>query len=177
MTLSRTIDRRVAAFAIFAGIVVVAFVAQNAAISSPAPLRSDSLPVLASLPLAPTTADVAAAITVPESRVAAVNNACETENWPYCSKGCLRGEAAAPAPRQVHLQPASTTQTPRSAPINVALADTSARQASEQHQLSEVPRRRKLRQIQRYASRPMLRVRLTPQPEPGEFGQVLAFSW
>lgn len=177
MTFSRTIDRRAAALAISIGFVAVAFVAQNAAMSRPAPVRSDPLPVLASLPLAQATADVPAAPFVSESRVAVAKNACENQNWPYYSKECLRGEAAAPTPRQVHLQPASITPTSPPAAVTVALANTGARQSSEPRQLSETPRRRKARPTQRSAGRLVVRVRQIQQPEREESAQALAFSW
>lgn len=138
MTFPWTIDRRVAALAIFSGCVAVAFVGQNAAISRAAPVRGDLPPVLASRPQVQATAEVPPAGPLPDTQVATTTNACETQNWPYYSKRCLHGEGATQAPRQIHLQPASTTPT-ASAPVTVALADTAARKSSEPRRVSETP--------------------------------------
>jgi hypothetical protein len=174
MIFPRAIDRRVAAVAIFAGFVAVALVAKNVAITSPA---TDPLPVLSSSPLAQAAADVPTATPVSDGRVATASNACETQNWPYYSKECLRGEASAPAPRQVHLQPASTAPT-LPEPVTVAMADASARQASEARKINETPRHRKARPTQSFANRPVVRrVRQMQQPEPDGFGRALAYSW
>jgi hypothetical protein len=110
-----------------------------------------------------------------DAQIATASNACETQNWPYYSKGCLHGEGARPAPRQVHLQPASTTPTAASP---VPLANATARQSSERRQITATPhRRRKVRQKPRYASRPVLSVRQMQQPEPEGFGHAPAFTW
>ncbi|QDM19107.1 hypothetical protein FNL55_25985 [Tardiphaga sp. vice352] len=174
MTFLRPIDYRVFAFVTFAGFIIVAFVALNAAVSGSDPGRGNPPSAPSNLPLAQATADVPAVAPAPESPAATASNACETQNWPYYSGGCLRGEATVEAPRQVHVQPASTTPTPPSTPVTVALADTSTRQATSPRQHSQAPRRRKAQPIQRYASRPFVRER---QAQPETFGQALAFSW
>lgn len=166
MTFLRPIDYRVFAFVTFAGFIIVAFVALNAAISGSDPGRGNPPSAPSNLPLAQATADVPAVAPAP-SPAATASNACETQNWPYYS-GCLRGEATVEAPRQVHVQPASTTPTPPSTPVTVALADTSTRQATSPRQHSQAPRRRKAQPIQRYASRPFVRER---QAQPETFGR------
>jgi hypothetical protein len=174
MTFPWTIDRRVASLAIFAGFAAVAFVAQNSAIPGAAPARRDLPPVVASLPLARETADVPPAAPLTGTQVTSATNICETQNWPYYSQECLRGEGATEMPRQVHLPPASTTPT-GAAPVTVGLADPTAQKSSLPRHISEAPYPRKVRQTPRYTSHGMLRGHQT-QPQVPE-GQALAFGW
>jgi hypothetical protein len=98
------------------------------------------------------------------------DNVCEKQNWPYYSKECLRGEGSASAPRQVHLQPTSaTTAMPK---LALAYPETAERKRVEFRQVTETPRRPKVRQTPRYASRPILRPHQM-QPESAGVEQAL----
>lgn len=164
-----TVTHRIAGLTIVAGMVATALSAQSAAVGlRPASATDTVAAVSVELPTTPSTAQLLPVVT-------STANACEAQHWPYYSSECLRGEGPALAARQVKLQQDPSAM-PAPAPAAVAPVAIAERKTIEPSQASETPRRPKVRQTPRYASRPVQRVRLM-QPERAIPEQALAFSW
>ncbi len=168
MSFLRTFDRRAAGLIIFAGFIILAYTAQGSVAPRVVAAKLYDAPIASErMPIGQEPAQVLAATTSADS-------ICEKQNWPYYSKECLRGDGEEIAPRQVHLHPTSAHQPiPRPFP---AFTETAERKPIGFRQVTETPRRRKVRQAPRYASRPILRPDQMKQ-ESTRFDQALAFTW
>lgn len=162
MTFLKTFDRRAAGLVIFAGFITLAFATQGSAVPNAPAGASDALIASGRAPMDQDAARV--------SQTAA-DSVCEKQNWPYYSEECLRGEGGGSAPRQVHLQPAAV-EPAKSTPI-LASTNTAERKPTEFRQVTETPRRRKMRQTPHYASRRISR----PQVMQREDSEQLPLTW
>lgn len=161
--------RRVSAFFMVSGTVGLAYVALFTA-------NVDAPSAKAEVAATPTglLAPALDSSPLPGNQENAAANTCSTQNWPFYSNECLRGDGVARPLRQVHLQPVSATLL--AAPDMVRQADMTKAESLESHQYIEKPRRRNLREARHL-------VRHKPRPvqsrlaETRESDQTLAFSW
>lgn len=165
----RNIGRRVTAFSIVSGTVGLAYVALIPP-NLDAPSAKAEVAAISMRSMAPVF-DVSP---LPDNQYNAAANTCSTQNWPFYSNDCLRGDDVAKPLRQVHLEPVSATLF--AAPDVVRESDMIKTKSLEPRQFSGKPQRRKVREAT-YQARHKTRPAQSQVAESREPVQALAFSW